>query len=262
MDHDFYVKCIVEGMELYFRTFAQAGNMYHQAGDIEWISPLPNAAGPSLVFKVSLDERSAFNQIDELISSLMAGTIPLFWVISPTCTPKNIMDYLISKGFKDLSDPEHPELGMALDIEKIPKLSMSNPKVEVKKIKSLSEFGIWIDVVNEALHGWPMLNTECYYPWISRDELSFYLAYLDGIPVSTVATIQDGDKASIEFMSTLKEYRNQGVATIICMEALQELQKKCVRIVTLRSSNEAIPLYTKLGFKTYYEQVLISYQKK
>lgn len=90
---------------------------------------------------------------------------------------------------------------------------------------------------------------------------SFYLAFLNGIPIATAATIQDGDKASVEFVSTLKEHRNQGAATATCIEALRELQKKDVKTVTLRASNEAIPLYTKLGFKPYFECTIMSYQK-
>lgn len=59
MDKDYAVKCIAEGMELYFRTFALAENMHHETGDIEWISPIGNSIGPSLVFKVSFDEKTA-----------------------------------------------------------------------------------------------------------------------------------------------------------------------------------------------------------
>ncbi len=260
MNHCDYVKCIIKGMELYFRTFALAENMSYQSGDIEWIMPLSNATGPSVVFRVVPDEKTVINQIDKLIPGLNTGAVPSVWVISPTSTPENIIDCLLSKGFKNLSNPEKPELGMALDIEMIPLISAINPELKVKKVNSPSEFKLWINVVNEALIGWSMLSIEHYHTWISCDGLSFYLAYCDGTPIATVLTIQDGDAASVEFVSTLKEYRNQGAATTVCMEALRELRNKGVKTVTLRSSNKAIPLYTKLGFKPYYEQILMSYQ--
>ncbi|MCL4504925.1 MAG: GNAT family N-acetyltransferase [Chloroflexi bacterium] len=261
MDNKHYVDAIVKGSESYFRAFALADNMRHHLGDIEWILPLPNTPGPSIVYRVSLDERTANERIGELMPGLQDGTIPSYWVITPNSTPKNIVNILVSNGFKDISDPEHPELGMALDIKMIPEPPLSNPNIEVKKVVSTSEFEVWIDVVNRALHGWNMLTIEHYSSWLSRDEISFYLGYLNGIPIATISTMQDEDCASVEFVSTLKEYRNQGVATTICVKALQNLKQKGVKTVTLRSSSEAIPLYKKLGFKPYYEQILLSYRK-
>jgi GNAT superfamily N-acetyltransferase len=253
------VKCIVDGMELYFRTFALAENICLHMGDIEWISPKPDSAGPSLVYKVSLDERTIKTRLKELLPGLKAGVIPSLWVISPTSTPSNIVDYLVSIGFKGGLDTEHREPGMALDIDESSMESKSGSNIEIRRVKSLSEFALWIDVVNEALHGWKLLSTEQYYPWLKHNPLSFYLGYHKGTPIATLATIQNGETASVEFVSTLEEYRHQGAATALSIKALKDLQLKGAKTVTLRSSTEAIPVYTKLGFKPYYEQLLFSY---
>jgi GNAT superfamily N-acetyltransferase len=261
MDRDYYVQCIIEDMELYLRTLALVDNMSYQPGDVEWISPLPNAVGPALVFKIALNEKTAANRIDALLPGVQAGTVPSLWFISPAATPKNIVDILTSKGFKNLSDPEKPELGMALDMVMSPEWPVLSPGVEVCRVQSPSEFTAWVDVVNEALHGWAMLSTEHYVPLVSRDGLSFYLAFLNGIPIATAATFRSGEKASVEFVSTINKYRHQGIATAICIEALRELQRENVKTVTLRASYEAIPLYTKLGFKPYFATVAMSYPK-
>ncbi|MFD1908226.1 GNAT family N-acetyltransferase [Paenibacillus rhizoplanae] len=88
--------------------------------------------------------------------------------------------------------------------------------------------------------------------WLSRSELSFYLAYLDGVPIATSAAIQTGNQASIEFVSTLQQYRNQGAASALCLKTLHDLHNKGVHTATLRASHEANALYTKLGFKPYF----------
>jgi ribosomal protein S18 acetylase RimI-like enzyme len=261
MDRDYYVQCIIEGMELYLRTLALADNMYYQPGDVEWISPLPNAVGPALVYKIALNEKTAVNRIDALLPGVKTRIVPSLWFISPTATPRNIVDILTSKGFKDLSDPQKPELGMALDMDMSPVWPTSISGVEMCKVQSPSEFSSWVDVVNEALHGWAMLSTEHYVPLISRAGLSFYLAFLNGIPIATAASFQKGEKASLEFVSTIRKYRHQGVVTAICAEALRELQRENVKTVTLRASYEAIPLYVKLGFRPYFETMAMSYPK-
>ncbi|MEK3756976.1 GNAT family N-acetyltransferase [Paenibacillus sp. FSL P4-0338] len=115
--------------------------------------------------------------------------------------------------------------------------------------------------MNEALHGWPMLNQAYYEFWLSRSELSFYLAYLDGVPIATSAAMQTGNQASIEFVSTLQQYRNQGAASALCLTTLHDLHNKGVHTATLRASHKANALYTKLGFKPYFQTVVMSYEE-
>ncbi|MFD2876641.1 hypothetical protein ACFTAO_12815 [Paenibacillus rhizoplanae] len=79
---------------------------YHQ-GDVEWISPLPGFDGPSLVFKVSLEEDTAIEHIDKLLPDLkIRSTSKKIWFIPPSSKPANLTTILASKGFRDLSDPE------------------------------------------------------------------------------------------------------------------------------------------------------------
>lgn len=73
--------------------------------------------------------------------------------------------------------------------------------------------------------------------------------------------MQTGDTASIEFVSTLPAFRKQRAAFTANLAALHTLRQTGVKLVTLRSSKEAIPLYRKLGFQPYYEQVLLSYPR-
>ena len=253
------ITCIVQGMESYFRTFALADNMYLHETDIEWISPKPNSAGPSIVFKVSLDERTAGARLVELVPDLKAGVVPSLWVLSPLSTPPNIVDYLRTIGFEGVADSDHPEPGMAVDTDGFSLESRSGSNIEIKKAVTLAEFALWVDVVNEALHGWQLLSIEHYSSWLHHNPLSFYLGCCDGRPIATLATIQYGEAASVEFVSTLKEYRREGVATALCIEALKDLRLKGVKTVTLRSSTEAISVYTKIGFKPYYEQLILSF---
>jgi hypothetical protein len=84
------IKCIVDGMELYFRTFALAEKIRLLTGDIEWISPKPDSAGPSRVYIVSLDDRTIETRLEERLPGFKAGVIPSLWVVSPTSSPSNL----------------------------------------------------------------------------------------------------------------------------------------------------------------------------
>lgn len=261
MDHQQTVSCIAQGMILYFRAFALADNLQHHSGDLEWIAPLPGNAGPAIAFNQTLDAASASQRIDEILPVLQSGAIPSFWVVPPTATPANLVDLLVAKGFNDITSTAYTEPGMAVDIDAIPPLSQGSPNVTVKQVQTLPEFAAWIDVVNEALHGWELLTPQHYAAWLDCEDFAFYLGYVDGKPAATVATMQSGKTASIEFVSTVPACRRQGAAFAANLVALHDLRRKGVQTVTLRSSKEAIPLYSKLGFQPYYEQILLSYPR-
>jgi Predicted acetyltransferase involved in intracellular survival and related acetyltransferases len=83
---------------------------------------------------------------------------------------------------------------------------------------------------------------------------------IDGIPVSTAATIRTGSTASLEFISTLKEHRRQKAAITLCSRAVEALFDNGVETVTLSGSSEAVPLYERLGFHSCFNNTIMLYE--
>jgi GNAT superfamily N-acetyltransferase len=260
MDREYATQCIYKGAYTYLRAFAQATCMeLHRENGIEWICPRPGASGPSLVYGANFGEGDAGRAIDELIPGIRAGRVPSLWFHSPDWKPGNIIDILLSKGFRDQSNPEEPEPAMALNMENAPEWPAPKPDCQVKRVRSQSELEVWCDIVNDVLFHWPLLPAEHYAPWLADDAIALYVAYRDGIPVSTTATIRDGDAASLEFVATLESHRRRGAATAACVEALRRLQESCVQVVTLRARHDGVHMYEKLGFKTYYTTTMLAW---
>ncbi|HHV09879.1 MAG TPA: GNAT family N-acetyltransferase [Clostridiales bacterium] len=261
MDEQYYINCIVKGIERYFRIFAQSGIIYNHMGSIEWIKPIQGEVGPSIVYGVKL---GADEDIDIILKGIKDGIIPSFWYVLPNATPNNIVDILKEKGFvgEIPTNPEEKEYGMALDLQTTNKWIDTNLSIEVKRVKDFSDFQCWIDIVNSALHGWKMIDAEHYFTWVSQNNIAFYIGYLNGVPISTAATITDQDNASLEFVSTLEEYRRQGAGTAVCVEALKQLKEQDVKTVILGSSPEATSMYKRLGFVPYFEKVLLALRIK
>ena len=105
-----------------------------------------------------------------------------------------------------------------------------------------------------------MIDAENYYTWTKQDNMRFYLAEVDGKAVSTVATIQTGNVASLEFVSTLEEYRRRKAAIILSSKALENLFANGTECVTLSGSSEAVPLYEKLGFHPCFDNTIMLYE--
>lgn len=60
--------------------------------------------------------------------------------------------------------------------------------------------------------------------------------------------------ASLEFVSTIKDYQRKSIGSDLCTKILDDLGECEVTTVTSRSSDEAKSLYKKLGFKKYLIQ--------
>jgi ribosomal protein S18 acetylase RimI-like enzyme len=150
---------------------------------------------------------------------------------------------------------------MALDLVTAPALPEGDPRVKVRRVRPPGAFATWVDVVNDALHGDVRMVASAYRAWLATPAYAFYLAYLDAMPVATAATLREGDVASIEFVGTLAAYRRQGAATAACVQALRDLQQAGVRTVTVQSSAEAVSLYERLGFRTYFTLTALDYPR-
>ncbi|MCI8443007.1 MAG: GNAT family N-acetyltransferase [Provencibacterium sp.] len=104
-----------------------------------------------------------------------------------------------------------------------------------------------------------MINAQHYYIWVQREHLRVYLGTVNGVSVSTAATIQTEEEASLEFVSTLPEYRRQGAAGGVCSAALEELFENGPGVVTLSASPGSSSLYEQMGFRRCFENIVMQY---
>lgn len=212
-------------------------------GDVEWvISDPPGKFG--LIYHTVLNEKNALQRVEELIPDIKKGIVPSLWFITPESTPQNLKEILKSKGFNEIEINE-PEPGMVISLQENHVWPDLSKDIVVKRIKSVKELQEWIDIVNEILFGYKMFEVEKFYPFINVENMAFYIMNIGDNPVGTSMYIQDGDKASIEFIATSQTSRNRGVGTAAVVTVLHELLDKGVKTATLRSRYDAIEFYKK-----------------
>lgn len=251
---------VIAGYYHYYRTFSSSGIVDLHKGNVEWIMPKEGQKGPSLAFHVKLHEKSWEEELQLLIEGIRSGKVPPRWLITPDATPWNIIQILESQGFRNLSsEAAKPEPGMILNKSEFQPYIPDMDSIVCRRVRTIEEFRTWIDIVNIALHGWKMIDAEHYEVWLGKKNFRFYLCEIGGKPVSTVATLQTRDTASLEFVSTLQEYRRRKAAISICSQALKELFASGVRAVTLSGSEEAVTLYRKLGFHDCFHNIIMEY---
>ncbi|MDE7297533.1 MAG: GNAT family N-acetyltransferase [Lachnospiraceae bacterium] len=254
----------IENYYRYYRIFALSGIVGLHEGAVDWIIPEEGRAGPSLAFHIKLDESRFQEELQKLIAGIRSKTVPQRWLITPDARPDNTIELLEANGFRNLSaGAEIPEPGMLLRVEDFrPYKQEENTAVSCREVRTKEDFEIWVDVVNTALHGWKMIDAENYSVWLKQENIRFYLAEIDGVPAATAATIRTGNTASLEFVSTLEEYRRRKAAIILNSRALENLFEEGVESVTLSGASEAVPLYEKLGFHACFHNIIMLYEER
>lgn len=245
----------------YYKSFAESGIIDCHEETVSWIMPKEGEKGPSLGYRIFLDGETAEAEIKKLIEKIHNKKAPQNWIITPDCTPGNLIEILERNGFQNMAtDDSEPEPAMLLNKKEFQPFSLSGDNIVCRRVRTKNDFRSWIEVVNTALHGWAMIDTENYYLWVENENIDIYLGEIDGIPVSTAATIRSGDTASLEFVSTTEEYRRRKIASVVCSNALAELFAKGVEEVTLSACGESVYLYEKLGFKGYFNNIIMGYK--
>ena len=242
----------------YYSAFAQSGIVDLHEGSVSWIIPCKGEKGPSLAFRIRLNEENADSEIKALIQGIRKGEVPQMWIVTPDATPDNIIDIMEQNGFKNLSG-EDDEPAMLLRKKDFRPYTEENSRITCRQISTMEDFRSWVDVVNTALHGWDMIDAEHYFTWVKNEHIKVYIAEIDGGAVSTCATIQKGDTASLEFVSTLEQYRRKKAAALLSSCAINDLLNNGAETVTLGACGDSVHLYKGLGFKKYFNNIILKY---
>ena len=251
---------IIQNYYNYYKIFAQADIINLYEGSVSWIIPCKGEKGPSIAFRVHLNEESVETELRVLIQGIREGKVPQIWHKTPDATPDNIIDIMKKNGFKDLSeDASEPEPTMSLHKNDFIPYEEKDSPIICRKISTKKDFKLWIDVVNTALHGWDMIDADHYFTWVESNNINIYLAEINGIAVSTCATIQNNNTASLEFVSTLEEYRRRQAAALLCSCAINDLLDNGAEIVTLGACGHSAFLYERLGFKRCFHNTVMKY---
>jgi GNAT superfamily N-acetyltransferase len=250
----YYLDCIQSGILLYWHSLGKAQGIELHAGDIKYVLARPRGR-PERIFNIHLAAERLEQRLDEIIAGIRAGTIPNSFLITPKTEPGNLPELLAAKNFSiDTSG-----LCMALDLADLQVPRRDPGPIQVVTVDQPGQLKQWVEIINVALCGSEVMSFEQFQDVYCLESTRFFLASYDGTPAAVSMALQEGETATLEFVATLEEYRNRGLGTAVTLAALQFLQEKNIRTVTLRGEPDGIGIYQKAGFKEYCKRVVASY---
>ena len=141
---------------------------------------------------------------------------------------------------------------MAVDLhmlhENLPVASQLRIQLVITEELMLQWERIWDrDVPAEVHKLWIGLYTSL--PLNMRSSLQKYLGLLNGEPVATAELFLSNGMAYLGGVSTLPQYRQQGIGAALTLSALRAARQQGYRVGLLTASPMGFPIYRRIGFQ-------------
>lgn len=208
-----------------------------------------SGSGEGAIIYSQLSEENADRIIREQVDYFENLGQDFEWKVYNHDQPPDLKARLESCGFAI----EEAEAIMVLDLEQAPQVLWQPVKQQVQRIlnpENLSdvlaiEQQVWeedFSSLGEYLGG-----TLRRYP----DQLSVYIAYVDGQPASAAWTYfpKHSQFASLWGGSTVSRFRKQGLYTALLAVRAQEAKARQVKYLTVDASDMSRPILEKFGFE-------------
>jgi hypothetical protein len=206
-------------------------------------------SGGGLILYCRLDETNAGEVIGEQETYFEGIGQDFEWKVYDFDSPPDLKERLESRGFI----VEEAERIMVLDLEDAPEILWQPVSRTLQRITTPEKVA---DVLNVEGQVWDddfsslgnyLRGALRNYP----DQMSVYVAYVDGQPVSTAWIFfpRHSQFASLWGGSTVNGYRRQGLYTALLAVRAQEARARQVRYLTVDASAMSYPILQKYGFE-------------
>jgi hypothetical protein len=174
--------------------------------------------------------------IDEVIEFFKAKELPAIIMVSPACTPTDLPERLLARGFVL---QETDEAWMVLEnLQKavVPKIDRS---VTVRRVENGEDIATFAQVMTAAYDmpsDWAPFLAQILQPTINVPGFTHYLAFVKDVPAATLTLMRHGKYVTIGSGGVLPEYRGTRTIFNLGVEVLSEAKKDGVETVVGQTS--------------------------
>jgi len=163
--------------------------------------------------------------IDEVIAYFKARDLPATIMVSPACTPADLPERLLKRGFVR---QEPDECWLVMDHIQARKVPRTDPKVVVKPVTK-EDVGLFAETMVAAYEmapEWAPMLEKALEPSIGHPNIDHYLAFIEQKPAATVTTMQYKDYVIVGSGGVLPQHRGSTLLFNVSVIALAHAREK------------------------------------
>ena len=225
------------------------GELYEGSDLIQFISGLPFPALNG-TYHARLASETVDAAIERTLARVASRHVPMHWSTGPDTRPPNLGTYLERHGF--IYEEESP--GMAVDMLALYEDQPPLIDLAIEYVENMETLRNWARVAWIGF-GFPETSQDAFIDLevsvgvAPNESRRRYIGYKSGVPVATSALVLHAGVAGIFAVTTLPEFRRQGIGTALTLVPLLEAREMGYRVGTLDSSEIGLSVYRQLGFQ-------------
>lgn len=232
----------------------------HQDVDATWgIAGYPDPYR-STVVSARFAAADADRRIAEITAAFTARATGAMWWVAPFHTPDDLGARLVRAGLQY----EGTAPAMALDLAALPRDEPLPPGLEIVAVRDESGVDEFVGVhdaemggadggANPAARHHAALRA-AIPPTLADEPVPLrYVGRLDGRSVATSRIAIAAGVAGLYAVTTLPDARGRGIGQAMTLAALAAGRELGYRIAVLQSSDDGLPVYRRIGFRTVFE---------
>lgn len=244
-------KHINDSANYYLRLLGDAVHMeYTDNGIYDKITPITGEKIGTSVFNIRV-EHLPDTELQQKVDEIKELDLHTWWGF-------NLSRRMADAIWPDLSraellpEPNDEEACLALLPEEWPIHRVPGESITVTQVTGHEDFKIWAELNNRIMHGgYPVMHPDNHFHLCERGLIDCYIANYKGEPAAVCAIMNNGLISSLEFVATSEEYRRQGLAEAVCIEAINVAFSRGALILSTRGIGPSKKLFIKLGFTVY-----------
>jgi len=234
-----------------YEWYAQTprGNIYRNKNVLKHETEIPGPAWSGILMSHCTDD-----EVDALIEKHKEyfhskGHSGFSWHVWPSTNPKDMSNRLEDHGFSKIAS----EPLMSIDLHDLPE-QKEIPGLEIRPVRSEEEMKIFNEVAATQFHLGEnafkkIYEIECSLGFEEDSPRQLYVAYQDGVPVSTNLMVLDNDVAGWYLIVTHPDYCRRGFGSAVTLAPLYDAKERGYNVGVLQSTDVGYKVYSRLGFK-------------
>jgi hypothetical protein len=206
------------------------------------------------VCQARLMATTASERVRAVVGHYAAVGEPFAWWHSPWDQPSDLKSRLLDAGLQ----AAETELAMAADLHRLRPGGPPPDGLHIHRVRTaagLRDFATIVAANWSPPDAWVLRFYELAAPVLLADEspFSFYVGYLDGIPVATSELVFGGAVAGLYSVCTLQAYRRRGFGAALATRPMLDAHAQGCDTAILQASAGGAGIYARLGFSAFGE---------
>ncbi len=226
-----------------YQEFATVGSCTLQMSpNFNWVDCRPSS-WPTMIF----DSDVLNADLPTIVEGVKQMIIPAFWIRLRKNDLLAVNTRLGKFGFKQLAEWR----GMCLRLSDLSSTVPTN-SATLEEVRTVTDLKTWVALANQTLFKSRTIEEHMFQLIYEHSEAThFYLAKVAGKAVSTLLSFVRDNTVGIYAVSTLEDYRNQGISSALTYHALADAKNYDCDLATLQATKMGEGVYRKIGFKVY-----------